>query len=573
MALRQGRQDPGPAREDHRQPGRLSLDVRAGGADVPVRHAAQRRVRDGRPSTCEVTGVFTNTTPVDAYRGAGRPGGLLPARADGGRRRRPRSRWTRSSCGGRTSSRSSPTATRPRSRCRYDSGNYGAALDKLLGMLDYKKFRAEQAAAREQGRLMGIGFSTYIEACSIAPSKVVGSLGAQAGLWESGKVRVHPTGRVTRVHRLALARAGARDDVRPDRGRRASASRWTTSRSSTATPAACRSAWAPTAAARPRSGGTAILMSLDKIKEKGKKIAAHLLEASPEGHGVRRRPVPGEGLARRRRSRSARSRSPPTCRTTIRRASSRGSRRRASTTRRTSASRSAPTPAWSRSIRDTGHVKILRYVAVDDVGNVINPMIVDGMVHGGIAQGVGAGALGGRGLRQGLRPARHGQHDGLRAAEGGHAADVRDRPHRDADARSTRSASRARARRARSPRPRRSSTRWWTPCRGLGVDHIEAMPLTPSASGRSLRPPNPGSKGRRRHVPSPVRVPHARHRQGGAGPARAPQGRRQAPGGRPQPAPDDEAAPGPAQAPDRPPQGVRASPASRKTAARSSSAR
>src|SRR6202008_2063301 len=64
-------------------------------------------------------------------------------------------------------------------------------------MLDYKKFRTDQPAARAQGRLMGIGFSTYIEACSIAPSKVVGALGAGAGLYESAKVRVHPPGTVT----------------------------------------------------------------------------------------------------------------------------------------------------------------------------------------------------------------------------------------------------------------------------------------------------------------------------------------------------------------------------------------
>src|SRR5437879_11834845 len=64
-------------------------------------------------------------------------------------------------------------------------------------MLDYKKFRADQAASRKQGRLVGIGFSTYIEACSIAPSKLVGALGAGAGLYESAKVRVHPTGGVT----------------------------------------------------------------------------------------------------------------------------------------------------------------------------------------------------------------------------------------------------------------------------------------------------------------------------------------------------------------------------------------
>src|SRR3989454_9807036 len=64
-------------------------------------------------------------------------------------------------------------------------------------MLVYKKFRAEQAASRKQGRLHGVGFSTYIEACSIAPSKLVGALGAGAGLYESAKVRVHPTGGVT----------------------------------------------------------------------------------------------------------------------------------------------------------------------------------------------------------------------------------------------------------------------------------------------------------------------------------------------------------------------------------------
>src|SRR5262249_59337013 len=66
-----------------------------------------------------------------------------------------------------------------------------------LQMFDYKKFRAEQAEARQKGRYLGVGFSTYIEACSIAPSKVVGALGAGAGLYESGKVRVHPTGGVT----------------------------------------------------------------------------------------------------------------------------------------------------------------------------------------------------------------------------------------------------------------------------------------------------------------------------------------------------------------------------------------
>ena len=79
----------------------------------------------------------------------------------------------------------------------YDSGNYQPALDRALAMIGYPEFRAEQEAARRGGRYLGLGLSCYIEACGLAPSQVVGSLGAQAGLWESATVRVHPTGKVT----------------------------------------------------------------------------------------------------------------------------------------------------------------------------------------------------------------------------------------------------------------------------------------------------------------------------------------------------------------------------------------
>src|SRR6266851_788186 len=136
----------------------------------------------------EVTGVFTNTTPVDAYRGAGRPEAcyLLERMVDASA----------------AALKMDPADIRKKNfipkfadgyqtkvALSYDSGNYAAAFDKLLGMLDYKKFRAEQAAARARGRLMGIGFSTYIEACSIAPSKVVGSLGAQPALGSPARSR------------------------------------------------------------------------------------------------------------------------------------------------------------------------------------------------------------------------------------------------------------------------------------------------------------------------------------------------------------------------------------------------
>ena len=230
--------------------------------------------------TCALPIFFTNTTPVDAYRGAGRPEAcyLLERMVDAAA----------------AALKMDPADIRKKNfipkfdngyqtkvALSYDSGNYGAAFDKLLGMLDYKKFRADQAAARAKGRLMGIGFSTYIEACSIAPSKVVGSLGAQAGLWESGKVQVHPTGKVSvftgshshgQGHETTMAQIVAdslgipMDDVEivhGDTGRVPFGMGTYGSRSASV-------------------GGTAIVMSLDKIKEKGKKIAAHLLEANPK---------------------------------------------------------------------------------------------------------------------------------------------------------------------------------------------------------------------------------------------------------------------------------------------------
>ncbi|MGH7334440.1 MAG: xanthine dehydrogenase family protein molybdopterin-binding subunit, partial [Candidatus Rokuibacteriota bacterium] len=145
---------------------------------------------------CEVTGVFTNTTAVDAYRGAGRPeaayvvermveAGASALKMDVAEVRR--KNFIPKFSG----------AYQTLVAVAYDSGDYGAAFDKLLQIFDYRKFRAEQAEARKQGRLLGVGFSAYIEACSIAPSKVVGALGAGAGLYESGVVRVHPTGKVT----------------------------------------------------------------------------------------------------------------------------------------------------------------------------------------------------------------------------------------------------------------------------------------------------------------------------------------------------------------------------------------
>ncbi len=334
----------------------------------------------------EVTGVFTNTTAVDAYRGAGRPEAcyVVERMVDAGARALNmdvadlrRKNFIPKFAG----------AFQTLVAVTYDSGNYAAALDKLLQIFDYKKFRTEQAEARKQGKLLGVGFSTYIEACSIAPSKVVGALGAGAGLYESGKVRVHPTGMVTvytgshshgQGHETTFAQLVADDlgipmeqieIVHGDTGSIPFGMGTYGSRSASV-------------------GGTAIQMSLDKIKEKGKRIAAHLLEASPKDmeyangqfqvKGVPSKAVPFGAVA---------------LTAYIPHNYPEGLEPGLEETSFYDPSNFCfPFGAHACVVEvdaDTGKVKLLRYVAVDDVGNVINPMIVDGMVHGGIAQGVG----------------------------------------------------------------------------------------------------------------------------------------------------------------------------------------
>ena len=269
----------------------------------------------------------------------------------------------------------------------YDSGDYAGALDKLMTVFDYKKFRTEQEAARKQGRLIGVGFSTYIEACSIAPSKLVGALGAGAGLYESGKVRVHPTGGVTvytgshshgQGHETTFSQLVADElgipmeqieIVHGDTGQIPFGMGTYGSRSASV-------------------GGTAIKMSLDKIKEKGMKIAAHLLEASPKDmeyangqfqvKGVPAKAVPFGAVAL---TAYVPHKYPEGLEPGLE-----------ETSFYDPSNFCFPFGAHACVVEvepETGKVKVLRYVAVDDVGNVISPMIVDGMVHGGVAQGIG----------------------------------------------------------------------------------------------------------------------------------------------------------------------------------------
>ena len=333
----------------------------------------------------DVTGVFTHTTPVDAYRGAGRPEAcyLLERMIDLGAGELgidPAEVRRRNFIPADQFPYQTPVAL------QYDSGNYEPALDRALDMVDYPNLRAEQEKLRKQGRYIGVGLSSYIEACGLAPSQVVGQLGSQAGLYESATVRVHPTGKVTvqtgshqqgQGHETTFAQIVADklgidiDDVEVvhgDTGRVQFGMGTYGSRSGAV-------------------GGTAIVHSLDKIVEKSKRLAAHMLEAAPEDieltngrFHVRGSPDRSKGLS------------------DVSLAAYLAHSMPAGMEPGLEATSFFDPPNFTYPFgthvavvevdADTGAVSLLRYIAVDDVGNVINPMIVDGQLHGGIAQGV-----------------------------------------------------------------------------------------------------------------------------------------------------------------------------------------
>lgn len=334
---------------------------------------------------CDVRGVHTHTTPVDAYRGAGRPEAcyVVERLVDLGARKLgldPVELRRRNFIPADAFPYQTPVAL------QYDSGNYAPAMDRALEMVGYEALRAEQARARKEGRYIGIGFCSYIEACGLAPSTVAGALGAQAGLWESATVRVHPTGKVTvftgshshgQGHETTFAQLAAdelgiaMDDievVHGDTGRVPFGMGTYGSRSGAV-------------------GGTAIHMSIEKIKEKGKRIAAHLLEAAPDDMDfadgkwfVRGSPDRAKAFAEIALAAYLAHSMPKDTEPGL-----------DSTSFYDPSNFTYPFGthiAVTEVDVETGKTTLKRYIAVDDVGNVINPMIVDGQLHGGITQGV-----------------------------------------------------------------------------------------------------------------------------------------------------------------------------------------
>ncbi|HEU4662241.1 MAG TPA: molybdopterin cofactor-binding domain-containing protein, partial [Pseudolabrys sp.] len=336
----------------------------------------------------EVDGVYTHTAPVDAYRGAGRPEATFlierivetAAREIGMDPAEFRRRNFVTSFPHQT-----PVLM------NYDTGNYDASLTKAMDIADVKGFAARKAEAARRGKLRGLGYSTYIEACGIAPSAAMGSLGAGVGLWESAEVRVNPTGNVevltgshshgqgheTTFAQLVSSRLGIPIDqieiVHGDTDKVQFGMGTYGSRSGAV-------------------GMSAIVKALDKIEAKAKKVAAHMMEASESDiefkdgkftvAGTDKSAAWGDVAlnAYIAHKFSGQELEPGLKETSF----------------------YDPTnftfPAGCHICEvevdvDTGKTEIVNWTAVDDFGTVINPMIVEGQVHGGIAQGVGQALL------------------------------------------------------------------------------------------------------------------------------------------------------------------------------------
>ncbi len=334
----------------------------------------------------EVKAVFTNTVPVDAYRGAGRPEAtyllerLMDVIAhDTGLDRVAIRR--KNFIATDAFPYQTPVAL------QYDSGDYHATLKTALAHADWDGFPARRAAAALEGKLRGIGMSTYVEACGIAPSKVVGQLGARAGLYEVANVRVHPTGSVTvftgthshgQGHETTFAQLVADqlgvpialvDVVHGDTAKIPFGMGTYGSRSLAV-------------------GGSAMVKAMDKVIAKGKKIAAHLMEAAVEDIEFKNGRFSVAGTDK--------------------------SKALAEISLAAYVPHNYPIEELEPGLdetafydpknftypggchiceveidRDTGSVAIVNFTAVDDVGRVINPMIVEGQVQGGVAQGIG----------------------------------------------------------------------------------------------------------------------------------------------------------------------------------------
>ena len=333
-----------------------------------------------------VKAVFTNTIPVDAYRGAGRPEATFQLERLVDKAARELG--------------VSPIELRRQNFIKpdqfpyqtpvavvYDTGNYHATLDRVLEISNYAGFEARAAESKARGKLRGFGLAHYIEACGIAPSNLVGQLGARAGLYESASVRVNATGSITvftgshshgQGHETSFAQvvaemigidAGQIDIVHGDTSN---------------TPMGMGTYGSRSLAV----GGSAIVKATNKIINKAKKIAAHLLEASEGDIELKDGKFTVAGTDKSvdwvgvtlaayvPHNYPLESMEPGLEETAFYDPSN----------------FTYPSGGYACEVEvcpETGKVTICAFSAADDFGNIVNPMIVEGQVQGGLAQGIG----------------------------------------------------------------------------------------------------------------------------------------------------------------------------------------
>lgn len=340
-----------------------------------------------------VVAPFTHTVPVDAYRGAGRPEATyllerIVSKAAKEMNIDPAELRFKNFIPPFNGTTEPGYQTQV--ALQYDSGNYHGVLNRGLEMLGYEDFRKEQEEARKNGKLLGVGISTYIEGCGIAPSAVVGSLGARAGLYEVGHVRVQPTGKVSvftgahshgQGHETVFAQFVAdklgipMDDVDIIHG-------------DTDQVAFGMGTYGSRSLA---VGGSAIIKSVEKVLEKGAKIAAHKLEAAEEDleYAEGKWTVKGTDKSISFGDVSLTAYVPHDYPEGVEPGLDFSSFYDPTNFTYPFGTHIAVVEVCS----DTGKVTIKRFVACDDVGNVMNPMIVDGQIHGGVVQGIGQALL------------------------------------------------------------------------------------------------------------------------------------------------------------------------------------
>lgn len=335
---------------------------------------------------CTTYGMYTNTTPVDSYRGAGKPEATYQIE-------RAIELFARKINMDPVEVRKKNFAQKeefPFTNAQglvYDSGDYEKALNKAVEMAGYEQLRKEQVEKRKEGKLLGIGISSYVELSGFGPSAVAGGIGFQGGIWENSTVRVHPSGKVT-VFTGTSPHGQGHDTtfsqiVSDKLGIPIEDIEFVFNDTKIVS-----MGWGTYGSRSLAVGGTAVVLATDQIIEKGKKIAAHELEVAVEDIEFERGIFSVKGSPEQKRTFQEIAKSanyawnlPPDVEPALEKQAFYDPS-------------NFVYPFGTHIVvvevdKDTGAIEILRYIAVDDPGKVVNPLVAEGQVIGGIAQGVG----------------------------------------------------------------------------------------------------------------------------------------------------------------------------------------